>query len=177
MFVGRRSEEDDWLTVVIQTGEDGRYRIAPPDPASPEDIERFMVEAQTHLIDVYGRPVPRCPRHDHVLGASAAEGEPAWVCPEDGWRCPVGAFEELTWPQQLSAGSMAAALGARLSRRGVTGVIQIGFERRKGDWVATVGVLRMEREVSKAIKEAAAPIAVELWEHTGPLPQYVPLRS
>lgn len=177
MFVGRRPQQDGRLTVVIQSGEDARYRIARPDPTSPEDIERFMTEAQAHLTEVYGRAVPRCPDHDHALAAGATDGGPAWVCPEDGWRCPLGAYEELTWPPELSAGSMAAALGARLSRRGVTGVIQIGFERRKGDWVATVGVLPMEPDLIDAIKDAAAPVAVDIWQHKGPLPRRVPLRG
>jgi hypothetical protein len=177
MSVGRRPEEGDWITVVIQTGEDGRYRIAPPDPRSPEEVERFMAEAQTHLSDVYGRPVPRCPHHDHALIGSTTGREPAWVCRQDGWRCPVGAYEELTWPPELSAGSMAAALSARLERRGIRGVIRIGFERRNGDWVATVGVLRIEPKLIDVIKGAAAPIAVDVWDHEGPLPRRMPLRS
>ncbi len=62
MFVGRRPEAGDATAVVIQTGEEGRHRLALPESGSGESIEAFMADAQAHLGEVFGQPVPHCPR-------------------------------------------------------------------------------------------------------------------
>src|ERR1022692_4438192 len=136
MFVGRRPEAGETATIVIQAGEEGRHRLALPELGSVESIETFMADAQAHLGEVIGQPVPRCPRHDHALVGEASGREVAWVCPDGEWRCVVGNYEECTWPPELDAGNMAAALSSRLTRRGIAGVRRVGFRRRNGEWVA-----------------------------------------
>ena len=75
MYVARRAAEGDAETVVIQTGEEGRHRVRLPDLSSPSSVEQFMAEAQAHLEQVFARPLPRCPLHDHALrGVVDGEG-------------------------------------------------------------------------------------------------------
>jgi hypothetical protein len=161
MFVSRRDGEGDAGTVVIQTGEDGRYPLPMPDLSSGESIETFIEEAQRHLSQLFDRPLPRCPVHDeHALTGRAAGQHVTWVCPHGAWRCPLGDYEELTWPPHLDPGNMAAALCARLARRRITGWRQIGFSRRGGGWVAEVGLWPMDPRLMEQIAAAAAPIPV-----------------
>jgi hypothetical protein len=162
MFVGRRPEAGESETVVIQTGEEGRHRLALPELESARSIETFMAAAQVHLGEVFGRPVPVCPRHDHALVGEAGGNEIAWVCPDGEWRCAVGDYEECIWPPELDAGNMAAVLSSRLARRGIAGVRRLGFSRRGGDWVAELGIWPMDDNLIEAIRKAAAPVAVEV---------------
>lgn len=162
MFVGRRPEAGEAATIVIQTGEDGRHRIALPKFGSRESIETFMSEAQAHLGEVFGQPVPRCPRHDHALVGEASGRQIAWVCPDGEWRCAVGDYEECAWPPELDDGNMAAALSSRLTRRQIAGVRRIGGARRDGEWVAQLGIWPMDDTLIENIRRAAAPIAVEV---------------
>jgi hypothetical protein len=99
MYIGRRREDGGDESFVLQTGEDGRLRLALPDRASDASIEGVVAEAQAYLGDVLGAPVPLCPRHHHPLVGSAAHGRLTWVCPEGSWQCALGDYEELTWPQ------------------------------------------------------------------------------
>ena len=94
MFVGRRSEAGESARIVIQTEEEGRHRLALPELGSVEPIETFMADAQAHLGEVFGQPVPRCPRHDHALVGEASGKEIARVCPDGEWRCALGDYEE-----------------------------------------------------------------------------------
>lgn len=160
MFVGRRDRDGDATTIVIQTGGDGRYRLSQFDLTSPQGVEAFIAEAQAHLEEVFHRPLPLCPPHGHALIGQVREGEVYWVCPEGAWRCKVGEYEERTWPSDWDAGNMAAALAARLGRRGINGWRSIGFGKRGGDWIARVGLWSMDRELMDRIVEAASPIEV-----------------
>ncbi len=121
-----------------------------------------MAEAQAHIGEVFAQPVPRCPRHDHALIGAASAREVAWVCPDGEWRCAVGDYEECTWPPELDAGSMAAVLFSRLTRRGIAGVRRVGFSRRGGEWVAQVGIWPMDVALIEALRAAAAPVGVEV---------------
>jgi hypothetical protein len=103
MFVGRRTEDEDAHSVVIQTGEDGRHRV----PVDLDSLETFMAAAQAHLTEVYGRPVPPCPLHGHALVGRVRDGGAEWVCPDGGWSCAVGDYEERAWPPEASGGSLA----------------------------------------------------------------------
>lgn len=60
MYVGRRGEDGNDATFVIQTGEEGRARLRLPELSSDDSIERMIVDVQTHLGDVFGAPVPLC---------------------------------------------------------------------------------------------------------------------
>jgi len=115
MYVGRRREDGDADTFVIQTGEEGRHRLNIPDLNCDESIEAVVAEAQVHLQGILGAPVPLCPRHDHALRARATNGTLTWVCPGGEWQCPLGDYEELTWPQ-LDVESLAP-----ISRAGSSG--------------------------------------------------------
>jgi hypothetical protein len=161
MFTARRPDPEHPDVIVIQTGEDGRQDLPTPSLEQPHTLETFIAAAQTHLREVYGQPVPLCPKHSHALVAQLHGGEIEWVCPEGAWRCPLGAYEESTWPPPLDSGYLAAALCARLDRRGATGWRRIGCVERDGGWVAQVGIWPMSPAIIEAITDAAAPIAVE----------------
>lgn len=161
MFTARRPDPVRPEVIVIQTGEDGRLDLPAPNLEQPRTLERFIAAAQAHLRDVYGQPVPRCPLHDHELVARVELGAIEWVCPDGDWHCPLGDYEENTWPAPLGAGYLAAALSARLSRRGVSGVRRIGCVQQDGQWVAQVGIWPMSASIMAAVSEAAAPIPVE----------------
>ena len=95
-----------------------------------------------------------------MLVPRVERGGVEWVCPDGGWRCALGAYEEATWPPPLDSGYLAAALSARLRRRGVTGVRRIGGVERDGRWVAQVGVWPMDPSIIDAVTRAAAPVPV-----------------
>lgn len=161
MFTARRPDPERPEMIVIQTGEDGRHELAAPTLGQPRTLEAFIAAAQAHLREVYGQPVPRCPVHDHALVANVDRDGIEWVCPDGAWRCPLGAYEESTWPPPLAGGHLAAALCARLGRRGIVGWRRLGCEERDGKWVARVGMLPIDRSNIDAITRAAAPIPVE----------------
>jgi hypothetical protein len=160
MFVGRRDRDEDESSVVIQTGEEGRYRLSVPNVASPGSVEEFIAEAQAHLDEVFDRPLPPCPVHGHALIGQMRAGKITWVCPQGAWRCRLGDYEEQTWPPELDAGNMAAALAARLGRRGINGWRRLGFDRQAGGWTARIGLWPMDAELMERIAEAARPIPV-----------------
>jgi hypothetical protein len=176
MYIGRRREDGDDESFVIQTGEDGRLRLGLPDRASDASIGAVVAEAQAYLGEVLGAPVPLCPRHQHALVGVAAEGRLTWVCPEGSWQCALGDYEELTWPQDDVA-SLAPILARRLKRRGVTGVVTISVGRTKRGLVAEFGVAETGAELMQTLRDAAAPLPVALHRETrrvirvGPLPQ------
>ncbi len=96
----------------------------------------MVTQAQAHLADVLGAPVPLCPRHDHALRGRAANGTLTWVRPAEEWQCALGDYEELTWPQ-LDVGSLAPILLRRLKRRGgFPAVRTIGVRKSDGKPVA-----------------------------------------
>jgi hypothetical protein len=159
MFVGRRDDESAPDVVVIQTGEDGRHCLRAPT-GSPEELMRFMASAQALVSADLGQSVPKCPEHDHVLRPVLAEAEVGWECPDGGWRCRLGDYDERSWPANLEAGGMAAALCARLGRRGIQGWAQIGVESHNGEPVAQVGLRAADPAVIAAISEAAKPMRV-----------------
>jgi hypothetical protein len=173
MFVGRRAMADEWDAVVIQIGEDGRHRL----PLHAGALEGFLAAAQAHLSDVYGRPVPGCPLHDHALVGRVRDGEAEWVCPEGRWRCGLGEYQERTWPPDVDAGSLAAVLCGRLQRRGIAGWRSLGCVRHGGRWIAEVEIWRMDPAVMDAVTRAAAPLRVEFRPQRGPLPRRVPLHG
>jgi hypothetical protein len=174
MFTARRPDPERPEVIVIQTGEEGRRDLPIPNLEQPRTLETFIAAAQAHLFDVYGQPVPLCPRHDHALVARVELGGIEWVCPDGDWRCPLGDYEENTWPPSLAAGDLAAALSARLTRLGVTtGVRRIGCVERDGQWVAQVGIWPMSPAIIDAVTQAAAPMAVQIEPRPGPLPRRV----
>jgi hypothetical protein len=163
MFVARRPEAGESRTVVIQSGEEGRCRLTLPQLGSVSSVETFVARVQAHLAGVYGRPVPRCPLHDHALVGKVCGDDVEWVCPEGAWRCAVGEYEERTWPPSgLDGGNMAAALSSRLGRRGIVGVRRVGVTRRAGGWVASLGVWPMSDALTEQLRAAAAPVAVDV---------------
>ncbi|MGB0095603.1 MAG: hypothetical protein WBP81_24075 [Solirubrobacteraceae bacterium] len=173
MFTARRPDPGRPEVIVIQTGEDGRHVLPIPNLEQPRTLETFIAAAQAHLFDVYGQPVPLCPRHDHALVARVELGGIDWVCPDGAWRCAVGDYEENTWPPPLAAGDLAAALSARLTRRGVRGVRRIGCMQQDGEWVVQVGIWPMSPAIIDAVTEAAAPMAVKIEPRPGTLPRRV----
>ena len=85
MYVGRRPEDGDASTFVIQFGEEGRLRLELPDLSSDTSIEAVVAEAQARLSEVLRTPAPLCPRHEHALLPSASAGQLGWVCPDGEW--------------------------------------------------------------------------------------------
>lgn len=117
LYVARRREDGDAKTFVIQTGEEGRFRLRLPDPRSDASLQALVAEAQDHLAQVLGAPVPLCPRHPHALLGIASRGQLKWVCPAGEWECALGDYAERTWPQVDLGGRLAPTLPARLQRR------------------------------------------------------------
>lgn len=97
MYVARRREDGDRETFVIQTGEEGRFRLSLPDLDSHGSMEGTVAEAQAHLGQVLGAPVPLCPLHGHALVGAVANRMLTWVCPDGGWECALDDYEERTW--------------------------------------------------------------------------------
>jgi hypothetical protein len=159
MYVGRRREDGDAETFVIQFGEDGRVRLSLPDLSSDTSIAAVVAEAQARLTEVLGAPVPLCPRHQHALLPSGSAGQLMWVCPDGEWQCPLGDYAELAWPH-FDLDSLAPILAGRLHRRGITGVATIGVRVTERGAVAEFGVSEMSVELARALEEAAAPLPV-----------------
>lgn len=158
IYVGRRRDDGDASTFVIQTGEEGRHRLNIPHLNSDASIEAVVAEAQTHLENVIGAPVPICPRHDHALLPRATNGTLTWVCPAGEWQCPLGDYEELTWPQ-LDVNSLAPILLRRLQRRGTFPTVRtIGVHTTDGELVADFGVTAVTDELRRILTEVAAPL-------------------
>lgn len=160
MYVGRRREDGDAETFVIQFGEDGRVRLGLPDLCSDTSIEAVVADAQARLTEVLGIPLPRCPRHQHALLPSASAGQLTWVCPDGEWQCPLGDYAELAWPR-FDLDSLAAILAGRLQRRGIAGVATIGVRATAEGAVAEFGVPEMSVKLARALEEAAAPLPVQ----------------
>lgn len=161
MYVGRRREDGDAETFVIQFGEDGRFRLSLPELSSDTSIEAVVAETQARLTEVLGAPLPLCPRHQHALLPSASAGQLTWVCPDGQWQCPLGDYAELAWPH-FDLDSLAPILAGRLQRRGITGVATIGVRATERGAVAEFGVPEMSVELSRALEEAAVPLPVSL---------------
>jgi hypothetical protein len=161
MHVGRRAGDGDAETFVIQMGEEGRLRVTLPDLASDASIEATVAAAQTQLHVVLGAPVPLCPRHSHALVGIASQGHLSWVCPNGEWRCRVGDYAELTWPQS-DVDSLAPILAGRLRRRGISGVTTIGVRQGEHGPVADFGVREMSADLVQALSDAAAPLPTDL---------------
>lgn len=172
MFVGRRPDATEPGVVVIQFGEEGRYRLALPDLGSVDSVGTFVADVQSHLTQVYGRSVPACPLHDHSLVCENQADGFAWGCPDAEWRCAVGDYEEQAWPPDgLSAGGLAVAASRRLSRHGIEGVRRIGVSDEGGHQVAKIGVWPMSGALTEDLRKALAPVPVEVHPNPGPLPQ------
>jgi hypothetical protein len=161
MYVARRHEDGDAETFVIQTGEDGRFRLSLPDPVSGTSIEALVAEVQAHVGDVLGAPVPCCPRHEHALLGIASKGQLKWVCPDGEWECALGDYAELTWPK-FDVDGLAPILAGRLERRGITGWITLGVKVTERGPVAEFGVPEMSDELCRALRDAAAPLQVTI---------------
>jgi hypothetical protein len=160
MYVARRCEDGDRDTFVIQTGEEGRFRLCVPDLDSDGSIETMVAQAQAHLGQVLGAPVPLCPLHGHALAGAVADGTLTWVCPDKKWDCALGDYEERTWPQ-LDVDSLAPILSRRLHRRGTFPAVRtIGVTERNGQLVADFGLAEVDDRLLRALAEAAAPLAV-----------------
>jgi hypothetical protein len=159
MYVGRRSEEGDAETFVIQTGEEGRFRVGLPDLASDESIQRVAADCSAHLAEVLGTPVPLCPRHDHAVVAAVVQGQLRWVCPDGEWRCGLGEYAELAWPQ-FAVELLAPILARRLERRGIIGVVTIGVRVTEQGVVAEFGIAEVTPDLIQALRDAAAPLGV-----------------
>ena len=159
MYVGRRSEDGDAASFVIQFGEDGRLRLGLPDLSSDASIEAVVAEAQARLLEVLGTPVPLCPRHEHGLLPRASAGQLGWVCPDGEWQCPVGDYAERAWPQ-FDLDLLAPILARRLQRRGVRGWITLGVKATERGPLTDFGVPEMSDELTRALRDAAAPLPV-----------------
>jgi hypothetical protein len=165
MYVARRREDGDADTFVIQFGEDGRLRLGLPDLASDASIVSMAAEAQARLTEVLGVPVPLCPRHPHALLPTALGGRLTWVCPDGGWRCPVGDYAELAWPH-FDSQQLAPILAGRLQRRGITGWLTLRVDVNERGLLAELGVPAMSDELTRSLEEAAAPLPVHIHKDT-----------
>lgn len=142
---------------MIQTGEDHRHPLALPPLDSPPSIERFASEAQSHLAQVPGAPVPRCPLHHHALTPRATDGQLVWECPQGEWRCALGDYEELTWPQLDAFDNLAPILARRLGRRALTSR-SLSVSRTEHGFQARFGLPELSAELMDTIREVAAPL-------------------
>jgi hypothetical protein len=164
MYVARRKEDGDQETMVIQTGEEGRHRLRLPDMSSSSSIERFIAEAQTHLERVFGRPLPGCLAHEHALCGVVEGGQVWWVCPDGGWRCQLGDYDDLNWPPapDQRPGDVVAALVNRFARRGIAGWQSASPSRETAPWAVRISVWPMDETVIEQMRRAADPIALNL---------------
>lgn len=165
MFVGRRPQDGDSESFVIQTGEEGRHRVRLPDLDSRKSIEMFVAAAQRYLEEVLGAPVPRCPEHDHALVGTSESESITWTCPESGWRCEVGDYEAQTWPQLDASSKLAEILSRRLRRRGTFPTVRTIRVSQSGDeWVADFGLVKINDELIRILTNVTAPLRVQTHE-------------
>jgi hypothetical protein len=168
LYIGRRAGAGDGESFVIQTGEAGRHRLRLPELESDASIEEMVAAAQAHLSEVLGVPVPLCPVHGHPLDGIAIDGNVVWECPDGGWRCAVGDYEERTWPQR-DVESLSSILSRRLQRRGTfPAVTTIGVRRSDGEQlIADFGVAEITDGLLEVLAEVAAPLPVTThhWPH------------
>lgn len=163
-FVGRRAKDGDRETFVIQTGEEGRLRLELPDLRSDRSIEAMVTQAQAHLTQRLGDPVPLCPLHDHPLVGASVDGRLRWRCPDGQWECALGDYEEQTWPQ-LDVPSLAPILSRRLRRRGSFPEVRtIGVTRSGDQLVADFGLVEVNDELLGVLADVAAPLPVTTHE-------------
>lgn len=168
MFVGRRIGAGDSGEIVIQSGEEGRYQLSLPDITSVASVEAFVSRLQAHVSAVYGTPVPACPLHDHALACRSVDGSLSWFCPVDAWRSPIGEYDERNWPPtDLTAETVPDAVFRRLSRRAIDELREALPERREDGWVIRIGVWPISDAQIDRLRDAAAPIAVEVYPQPG----------
>ena len=174
MYVGRRGEDGNNTTFVIQTGEEGRARLRLPQLDSDDSIERMIVDVQTHLGDVFGAPVPLCPRHAHPLAGICNDDQITWRCSAGEWSCPLGEYEERTWPQ-TDVASLAPILSRRLARRGTFRAVRTISVVRSGEQlVADFGIAGdIDDDLLTTLEQVAAPLPVRTrpssWDMVRPL--------
>lgn len=161
MFVGRRAQDGDGSTFVIQTGEDGRCRLPLPNLRSPSSIEQVAAAAQAHLEHALNEPVPICSVHGHALDARTQGAGHEWVCPDGEWRCELGDYEERTWPQ-LDGPSLAPILSRRLARRGIGSIATIAVRQTDHRLTANFGVSQVSPELVEKLRDAAAPLPIDV---------------
>lgn len=164
MYVARRAQDGDGETMVIQTGEDGRHRLRLPDVSSAASVERFVAEAQAHLEQEFGRPLPRCLVHGHALHGAVENGQLWWVCPDGEWRCQLGDYDDLNWPPAMAErpGTVAQALVKRFARRGIEGWQKAGAATQTGPWTVRVSVWPMDQSVIEQMRRAADPVVLNV---------------
>jgi hypothetical protein len=169
MYVGRRADEGGPGEVVIQSGEEGRHRLPLPDPDSVPALEAFVSQLQTYVSQVHGRPLPACPMHpQHTLICRHGEDSLDWVCPDGGWRSPVGDYDECNWPPaDPGARDVPDRVFKRIARRQITEVRELVPERRDGAWVIRIGAWPVSAALERRLRDVAAPIAIELYPRPG----------
>jgi hypothetical protein len=150
--------------MVIQTGEEGRHRLRLPDTSSPASIERFVAEAQAHLEQVFGRPLPRCLVHGHALRGVVESGQVWWVCRDGQWRCLLGGYDDLNWPPAVDErpGSVVQALTKRFARRGIWGWQSASPSAQAGPWSIRISVWPMDQSVIEQMRRAADPVVLDV---------------
>lgn len=170
MYVGRRRQEENAETFMIQAGEDGRHRLPWPELDSDASIEAVVADAQAYLGQILDVPLPLCPLHHHSLVGKAREGVLVWECPDGQWSCALGDYADATWPQ-LDVKSLAPTLCRRIQRRGITGWVTLGVTQTANGSLVELSVEKVTPELTRALQDAAAPLPVSLREHRGPRPR------
>jgi hypothetical protein len=151
------------VTVTVRPAQHPPVRLVLRASADLESaVTGFAGELQAALRPVVGGAVPPCPVHGRGLAAGRTAVGVGWSCPEGDFACPVGDYREALWPPGAheDPGEVAKWLVARLVRRGVEHVGEVGAAFRDGSWAATMG-LRPEAEEA-AVRAAAAPVPVEV---------------
>ncbi len=174
MFIGRRADEGDYRSFVVQTGGDGRWRIPLPDIDDPRSVMECAEQLQKLLTEIAGRTLPRCPLedHDHALRPGMASGRLGWLCPESTWSCKVGDYLEASWPQ--ASVPLAPLLMRRIQLHGLAGP-ESGFRALSvtvddDTRVAVIGVEHKTDALVAAFEALAAPLQVKVHEDHRPLP-------
>jgi hypothetical protein len=162
-YVGRRARDKNVDTFVIQDGEEGRLRLPRPDLSAPSSVVAMARAAQRYLSSKLGEPVPWCPGHQHALDLVVVDTGFDWVCPGGRWRCALGEYAEQAWPH-FDSGRLPEILAGRLRRRRATGWRSIGITASRSGQVATIGVALVTPELVAALRDAAAPLSVEVHE-------------
>jgi hypothetical protein len=160
-FIGRRVQDGDRSTFVLQFGEGGRFRLALPDLERRDSIEQLGRAAQVHLERELGVPVPRCPVHPHALVLRAQASTVTWACPDAQWSCELGDYEERIWPP-LDGPNLASLVAKRLHRREIGGVSSIAVREGKDGPIASFGLTEVTPDLVQRLDDAAAPLPIEV---------------
>jgi hypothetical protein len=139
-----------------------------PDLSSSQSVEQFVTAIQEHVAGIYDDMVPACPvdGHDHALTCRVLNGTASWVCTKGQWSCPVGKYNERSWPPR-EFDNLQTSVSNLLIDAEIGEQLQIHSEDRDGKWTVVIGVSNLSEELTARLQEIVSPVAVQIFALRG----------